>query len=217
MYQPAHFRETRPEALRGLIAAHPLSSLVTVSNGRIVANPIPLLLDPARGEHGTLMGHVARTNPLWREFDPAIDALAIFTGPQLYISPALYATKRETARVVPTWNYATVHAYGPLVVHDDPQWLLAFLNRLTNAQEAGRGEPWKVSDAPPAYVDANLKAIVGLEIPIRSIEGKWKVSQNRVPKDQASVVAGLAAAQTPEATAMSALVAEYTNAGRPKA
>ena len=191
MYLPAHFEESRVDVLHELIHAHPLGALVTLTAGGIDANHIPFEIDPAPAPFGTLRGHVARANPLWREFLREVEALVIFQGAGTYISPAWYPTKQETGRVVPTWNYAVVHAYGPLRVIDDKAWLRDFVTQLTNRHEAGRQAPWHVTDAPADYIDKQLGAIIGLEIPIARLVGKWKMSQNRPSQDRAGVVDGL--------------------------
>ena len=205
MYQPPHFREERLDVLHDLIDAHPLGLLVTVAAGAIVANPVPFLLDRDAGPNGRLVAHVARANGLWRDFDPAIEALAVFQGPQAYVTPSWYETKRETGKVVPTWNYATVQARGTLQIRDDRDWLRAQVERLTARHEGARAAPWGVGDAPEAFVEAQIKGIVGIEIEIRTLEGKWKVSQNRPVADRRGVAEGL----TTEGgdAAMAALVA----------
>ena len=158
---------------------------------------------------------MARANPAWQEASPDVDALVIFSGPQRYVTPAWYATKQESGRVVPTWNYAVVHAYGPLRPIDDAAWLRAFVTRLTARHEAERAVPWQVTDAPADFIERQLGAIVGVEIPVRRLEGKWKVSQNRPAADRSGVVAGLREREDPVAHAMADLVA---NAGiRPRA
>jgi transcriptional regulator len=206
MYVPSQFAETRTEVLHAFVRDHPFSTLVTQTADGLEANHLPLELDPSPAPLGTLRGHVARANPLWRTFSPGVDALAIFQGPDRYITPAWYASKRETGKVVPTWNYAVVHAYGPLRVVDDPAWLRALVERLTVRHEAGRPEPWRVTDAPDEFVAAMIRSIVGLEIPIARLVGKWKVSQNRSAADRHGVVRGLAALGDPEAAAMAELV-----------
>jgi transcriptional regulator len=194
VYLPAHFKEERAEVLRGLIAEHPLGTLVTLEASGLNGNPMPFLYDPDPAPLGTLRAHVARANPMWREFSRETEALAIFQGPQRYVTPAWYPRKQETGKVVPTWNYLMVHAYGPLRAIDDAEWLRRFVTRLTDRFEAGRADPWKVTDAPEDYVSANLKAIVGIEIPVTRLLGKWKVSQNQPAADRAGVVRGLRAA-----------------------
>jgi transcriptional regulator len=206
MYLPRHFEETRVETLHELIRAHPLGALVTLGPGGLDANHIPFEVDPDPTPLGTLRGHVARANPVWREFTRDAEALVLFQGPETYISPSWYPSKQETAKVVPTWNYVVVHAHGPLRVIDDRQWLRAFVTRLTNHHEGGRRDPWKVTDAPGDYIETQLGAIVGLEIPITRLVGKWKVSQNRPARDQAGVADGLSQEGHPAASAMAELV-----------
>ncbi|MFN0300915.1 MAG: FMN-binding negative transcriptional regulator [Burkholderiales bacterium] len=191
MYLPAQFDEQRVDVMHDLIRAHPLASIVIVTAGRLAANHIPMRIAPAPAPFGTLRGHVARANPLWRDIAAGTDALAIFQGPNRYISPSHYATKRDTAKVVPTWNYAVVHAHGTLRPIDDPTWLRAFLDGLTDEHESKRAAPWKVTDAPEDFVNMQLKAIVGVELTIASLMGKWKVSQNRLPVDRQSTIDGL--------------------------
>lgn len=196
MYAPSHFEETRLEALHALIEAHPLGTLVTHDDAGLNADHIPFEIGAPTAEapYGTLRAHVARANPLWRQ--AGAEVLAVFQGPSAYVSPSLYAEKPVSGKVVPTYNYAVVHAHGVLRAIEDPAWILALLERLTAHHEAARGAPWAVRDAPPAYIDAMLKAIVGIEIALTRLQGKWKLSQNRPPADQAAVAAdcaGLAA------------------------
>jgi transcriptional regulator len=206
MYVPVQFEERRVDVLHELIRAHPLGILVTLTPDGLDADHLPFEIDAAPAPYGTLRGHVARANPLWRVFSRDLDVLVVFRGPAAYVSPAWYPTKRDTGRVVPTWNYAVVHAHGPLRVIEDPGWLRALVERLTNRHEAGRPEPWRVSDAPPEFVERLLEAIVGIEIPIVRLVGKWKVSQNRPPHDRAGVVEGLRRQGDPSASAMADLV-----------
>ncbi|MBX3665209.1 MAG: FMN-binding negative transcriptional regulator [Burkholderiales bacterium] len=205
MYEVAAFRESRIEVMHALIRAHPLSTLVTVSGGIAEANHLPLLIDPDPSPNGTLRGHVARANPLWRQL-PEGEVLAVFQGPQVYVTPSWYPSKREHGRVVPTWNYAVVHVRGPLVIRDDRAWLLDLVSRLTARQESPMPQPWAVGDAPADYIERMLEAIVGIEIPVARIEGKWKVSQNRSEADRAGVAAALAQADDPRSRAMAELV-----------
>ena len=193
MYEVEAFREDRIEVLHALIKAHPLATLVVTTAQGLEANHIPLLIDPQPTPFGTLRGHVARANPVWRTFDAGMDMLAVFQGPQAYITPSWYLTKAQTGKVVPTWNYAMVHVHGPLKIIDDAEWLRKLVTCLTESQESPRKKPWHVTDAPSDYVDTMLKAIVGIEIPVRRLQGKWKMSQNRLPQDREGVIAGLGA------------------------
>jgi transcriptional regulator len=206
MYLPKHFEETRIQILHELIRAHPLGALVTLTPSGLDANHIPFEVDPDPAPFGTLRGHIARANPLWRDFSRDVEALAIFQGPGTYISPSWYPTKRETSKVVPTWNYAVVHAHGALRVIDDRAWLRGFVETLTNRHEAGRRDPWKVTDAPSDFIEKQLGAIIGLEISLTRLIGKWKVSQNRPPHDRDGVVQGLSQEGRHSAAAMADLV-----------
>ena len=191
MYQPPHFREERIGVLHALIRSHPLATLVTVEGGRPDANHIPMLVDADRGPLGVLRAHVARGNALARLEGQSMPALAIFQGAEAYVTPSWYETKRQTGKVVPTWNYIVVHAHGALRVIDDPAWIREQIEALTRSQEEGRAEPWHVADAPADFVAAQVKGIVGIEVEIAAIEGKWKVSQNRPAADREGVAAGL--------------------------
>jgi transcriptional regulator len=208
MYLPNHFAETRVEVLHQLIAAHPLGALVVATPGGLDANHVPFEVDPEPAPFGTLRAHVARANPLWRDAPPDAEALVIFQGPSTYISPAWYPTKQETGRVVPTWNYAVVHAHGPLRFIDDRAWLRRFVEMLTNRHEAARREPWQVTDAPAEYIETQLGAIIGLEMPVRRLVGKWKTSQNRSAEDRAGVSDGLSREGDQAGQAMARLVRE---------
>ena len=193
MYQPQHFREDDLAVQQALIRAHPAGLLVTHGTEGLEANLIPFVLDAAAGPKGTLKGHLARPNPQWRSADPSTEALVVFQGPEAYITPSWYATKAATGKVVPTWNYVMVQVRGRMRAIDDHDWLRAQIDALTRSQEDRRAHQWHVGDAPAAYVDAMVRGIVGIEIEIASIEGKWKVSQNRPAEDRAGVVAGLRA------------------------
>ncbi|HSV54141.1 MAG TPA: FMN-binding negative transcriptional regulator [Burkholderiaceae bacterium] len=209
MYLPSPFEETRPESLHALLRAHPLGLLVTQDTaGALAANTLPFMLeaDPAGGP-GILRAHVARTNPLWRESRTDADSLIVFQGPQAYISPSMYPSKAATGKVVPTWNYIMVQGRGRLRAIDDTDWLRAFLTRLTERHEAQRPVPWAVSDAPADYIAATLRAIVGIEITLSSLRGKWKVSQNRSSADRDGVVYGLQSQGGTESETMAAAVA----------
>lgn len=192
MYLPSHFAETRPEVLHAALRAHPLGLLVTQDAAHALdANPIPFLLDASRGPHGTLRAHVARANPVWREARQDTESLVVFQGPQAYVSPGWYASKAEHGKVVPTWNYVTVTARGALRAIDDPDWLRGLVGELTERHEAAQAAPWQVDDAPPGFIDTMLKAIVGIEIELVSLQGKWKVSQNRPAADRDGVAEAL--------------------------
>ena len=215
MYQPPHHREDRLDVLHPLIRAHPLGALVTFGAGGLSANLIPFILNSAASPKGVLKCHVARANPQWRDFDPAVEALVIFQGAERYITPSWYAAKREHGKVVPTWNYATVQARGPMRAIEDRDWLAAQIAALTAANESRRAEPWAVADAPESFVQSQIKGIVGIEISISRIEGKWKVSQNRPEADRAGVVAGLREAGEESADAMAELVERFAPRGEP--
>ena len=206
MYIPEHFDEPRVEVLHELIRARPLSTLVTLSSGGLDANHIPLHLSNDPAPLGTLRGHVARANPMWSDLANGVEALAIFHGPDAYITPSWYPTKAETGKAVPTWNYVVAHAYGPLRVIDDASWVRAQLEVLTAHNEAAFAEPWNVSDAPRDFIDQLVGAIVGIEIVIRRLSGKWKSSQNQPPQNQAGVIRGLQGTGSAEALEMAALI-----------
>lgn len=176
-------------AVLDLLREHGAGDLVTATAQGLLATMLPFVHDPGRGPHGALLGHVARPNQQWRHA-PIGEALVILRGPDAYITPQWYASKREHGRVVPTWNYVTAHVYGTLVVHDDVVWLEDLVRRLTAKHEAGRPEPWAVDDAPPAFVAGQLRAIVGVELLITRVEAKAKLSQNRPPADIDGVVVG---------------------------
>jgi len=206
MYQPPHFREDRLDVQHALVRANPLGILITLGADGLVANHIPFVLDADATPLGTLRCHVARANGQWSDLDPSLDALVVFQGADRYVTPSWYATKHETGKVVPTWNYAVVHAYGRARAMDDPAWVARQIAQLTAESEAGRAEPWRVTDAPAAFVAGQMKGIVGIEIEIARIEGKWKVSQNRPTADRVGVIAGLAADGDERSLAMAALV-----------
>jgi transcriptional regulator len=197
MYRPSHFREDRPEVLHSLIRTHPFAQLITAGEQGLAANPLPMLLDPQASENGTLRGHLARANDQVAALRAGGQALVIFQGPQAYISPSWYPSKAEHGKVVPTWNYAAVHAWGAPRVIDDAVWLRRLIEDLTVSQEQHRPKPWAVGDAPEDFIDTMVKAIVGIEIPIDRIEGKWKVSQNRSEPDRRGVAEGLRAEADP--------------------
>jgi transcriptional regulator len=191
MYVPPHFAEDRLPVLHDAMRASRLASVVTTGPDGLIASPLPMMLDAEAGPYGTLYGHVARANPQWNRADTSVEALAIFMGADAYVTPSWYQTKRETGKVVPTWNYITVHAYGPITFFEDASELLDVVTRLTTRHEGERAEPWAVDDAPPAFIQSQLKGIVGFRLPITRLQGKWKMSQNRTAADRAGVVAGL--------------------------
>jgi transcriptional regulator len=179
MYMPAHFEEQRTDDLHRLIDDYPLGALVTVGPHGLDANHVPFEFDPASGAHGTLRAHVARANPVWREVAERPEALVIFQGPSAYISPNWYPSKHEAHRQVPTYNYMVVHAHGRIVVRDDERFLRGLVARLTRKMEAGEPAPWKMGDAPEDFISQMLGAIVGIEIEVTRLVGKWKLGQNK--------------------------------------
>jgi transcriptional regulator len=219
VYTPAHFSEDRLPVLQSLMRDYPLATLIALTAQGLVANHVPLIFTPPDAGAvpdaggiacaGTLRGHVARANPLWRDCDPATDVLAVFQGPQAYVSPSWYPSKREHGRVVPTWNYAVVHAHGRLVVHDDPAWTHALVERLTREHESSRPAPWSVSDAPDDYIAQMTRAIVGIEIPVTRLAGKWKTSGNQPAANRAGAAAALAASPVEADRRMALLVAAH--------
>jgi transcriptional regulator len=206
MYIPRQFEQPDVGALHDLVRAHPLATLVTQSAGGLNANHVPLQLVASPAPFGSLRGHVARANPILQDFLAPGEVLALFHGPQCYISPSLYATKAETGKVVPTWNYIVVHAYGTVRVMDDAGWVRAQVEALTNQQEASYSQPWAVSDAPGDFTEKLIGNIVGFEMVITRLSGKWKLSQNQPPKNQASVIAGLNASGQQVASTVATLV-----------
>lgn len=211
MYVPTANSETRLPVLRQMMAAHPLAAVVTLGADGLTATHLPLVLEDDGSEFGLLKGHVSRANPQWRDLTPGVDALAIFAGPQHYISPNWYPGKLEGGEEVPTWNYVVVHAYGPLRIVQDAGWMLAHLNSLVDTHEAAFPAPWKVGDAPAGFIATLLKGIVGFELPIRRLEGKWKVSQNRNAADRQGAIDGLSRLGSAEDSAMADLIAEATH------
>jgi len=205
MYTPKHFEQPRVETMHELMRAHPLATLVTLASGGLDANHIPLHLSNAPTPYGTLRGHVARTNPLCRDYAKDLEVLAIFHGPDAYITPSWYATKQEHGKVAPTWNYAVVHAHGALRIIDDAAWVRSHLEALTDCHEANFPKPWAVSDAPPEFTEKLIGSVVGIEIVISRLSGKWKVSQNQPEQNRAGVIEGLRSCAHRDAAAMAAL------------
>lgn len=206
MYIPPQFEQPNIDVMHELIRKRPLGTLVTLGSNGINANHIPLHLSLTPEPFGVLRGHVARSNPIWSDLDSDSEVLAIFHGPDAYISPSWYATKQEAGKVVPTWNYTVVHAYGSLRIIDDAAWVRTQLEALTNHNEAVFSEPWAVSDAPVDFTEKLIAAVVGIEMTITRLSGKWKVSQNQPPQNQNSVIQGLNASGQAEAIAMAGLV-----------
>lgn len=206
VYLPEHFAEHDRAAINSLIETHPLGLLVTLGSEGLTANHIPFVLDPDTGDYGHLLGHVARNNALWRDYDANQGALVVFQAAEGYISPNWYPTKAETHQVVPTWNYAVVHASGPLIIHDDEKWLRGQAGRLTKMMEASQPQPWKMADAPRDYLAMMLSNIVGIEIPITRLVGKTKAGQNRVSIDREGAITGLRATTDPGDAAMATVM-----------
>ena len=205
MYVPEAFRDGDLASLHATMRAARLANLVTATADGLIATPIPLILDPTEGAKGVLYGHVARANPQWKSA-PAGEAMAIFMGADAYVTPSWYAAKQETGKVVPTWNYVAVHAYGPVEFFADADRLLDVVTRLTNLYEQARPAPWAVTDAPEEFVRTMLRGIVGVRMPITRLDGKRKLSQNRSAADRAAVAAGLAVSEHPQERALAALV-----------
>ncbi|MGH9652499.1 MAG: FMN-binding negative transcriptional regulator [Bryobacteraceae bacterium] len=206
MYTPAHFAETRLDVLHQFIRQHPLAALVTSGPDGLEATHVPMVLHPEIEPQGVLRCHVARANPQWKSIGLQSPVLVIFSGPEHYITPSWYAAKKEHGRVVPTWNYAAVHVSGRAKLFDEENALLEHLNALTKQSEAPFEKPWAVSDAPAEYVQAMAKAIVGIEMTIERLEGKWKASQNRPRADRPGIIAGLEELHTPQSLEMAEMV-----------
>ncbi len=193
MFQPPLFKEDRLSVMHDLIDAYSFGILIAHEDGEISANHLPFVLHRDLGDKGTLRAHMAKGNPLWKNFGPDTNVIVIFQGTHHYISPAWYASKAEHGKVVPTWNYATVHTRGVLKLIDDPDWLITQIGSLSDIHEEGRDDPWKVTDAPDKYIRGQMKGIIGLEIEIADLTGKWKMSQNKNDADKAGIFAGLEA------------------------
>jgi len=198
MYIPKYFDEPRIEVMQAFIRDYPLATLVTLSADGLNANHIPLhWLGLGNTPYGCLRGHISRSNPLWTDFDPQTEVLAVFQAENAYISPSWYASKPQTGKVVPTWNYAAVHAYGKLRIIDDPAWIRRQLEAMTDEFEASFPEPWSVADAPDDFTERLLTQIIGIEISVTRLQGKWKVSQNQPPENRGSVIEALRASGQP--------------------
>ena len=208
MYLPSQFEENRTEVLHQLMHERPLGTLVTLGAAGLNANHLPFELDSEPLPKGTLRCHVARANPVWRDYSLGTEALVIFHGAQVYISPSWYETKKQSGEVVPTYNYAVVHAFGALRIIQDRAWLRGLVTRLTERFESASAAPWRVSDAPPAFIDKQLGAIVGIEIAVTRLVGKWKASQNRPAQDRDGVVAALDDSADADSLAMAQMIKE---------
>ena len=206
MYAPRHFDPPDAAAMHALLRAQPLGMLVTTQAGALAADHVPFLFDAHRGPLGTLRAHVARANPLWREHDATKEVLVVFQGAESYVSPSWYPSKRADPRVVPTWNYAVVHVHGRLRAIEDAAWLRALVEELTTMHESSRELPWRVGDAPEAYLQSMLRGIVGVEIEVSRMQGKWKLSQNRSAGDREGVMRGIDALGLPDAPALARLM-----------
>lgn len=209
MYLPKHFEETRPEVLHAFIRANPLATLVAHTSEGLIANHIPMEFAPAADSAGgVLRGHIARANPLWSICSMGVDVLSIFQGPDAYITPSWYPTKQESGKAVPTWAYAVTHVYGKVRFIHDPNWLRSLVSRLSDKQEASRPEPWAVSDAPVEYIERLLGAIVGIEIVVTRMQGKWKVDQNKPERDRVGAAEGLRTSGDGKAEQLAGLIAD---------
>jgi len=211
MYVPRHFEETDIGVLHALIKSQPLGTWVTQGAAGLLVNHIPFLIDAGRGEHGTLIGHVARANPVWQSFSKDIASVVVFQGAQAYITPSWYPSKHAHGKAVPTWNYAVVHAHGVPCTFEDKDRLLRHVRQLSDLHESKQAVPWSVSDAPRDFIDTMLGAIVGIEIPIAELVGKWKLSQNRPEADKLGVVAGLLAREDAQSKEMASLVKKHVS------
>jgi len=206
MYLQPAFEEKRTEVLHAHMRAHPLATFIVTVSGEIVVNHMPFQVDPSVGEHGALRGHIPRDNPVRQSLDGRLAAVAVFQGANTYITPSWYPSKHAHGKAVPTWNYAVVHAHGRPRLIDDAEWLLAHLEQLTAEHESKQALPWKVSDAPKEYTERMIARLVGIEMPITLLIGKWKVSQNRPHGDRLGVAAGLASQGDADSLAMAELV-----------
>jgi len=208
MYVPGHFKQDDVAVLHDTIRRIGVGTLVTLGSDGLEASHIPMLIDPAPGPYGTLRGHVARANPQWKRVDAKVPALVTFLGPNAYVTPNWFPSKRETGKVVPTWNYLAIHATGPVRFFEDREPLRDIVTSLTTTHEGRREMPWAVTDAPADYIDAMLKAIIGFELPIARLEGKWKLSQNKSEADVAGLRAGLAAEPGEDAASLVAAMSD---------
>lgn len=208
MFQPAVFREERIEPMQAMMKEHPFASVVSMQEGEIVADHIPLMIHPELSYKGVLRGHISRGNSISQKLDESIEVLVMFSGPHHYITPAWYPSKAEHDKVVPTWNYIMVHARGKMTFNTDPHWMLTHLTTLTDHNEKKRNEPWKVSDAPDEFITRQFRGIIGIEIEITDLQGTWKVSQNKTAKDNQGVIDGLIESSSEAASSMAKNVSQ---------
>ena len=208
MYNPQHFEETRPQVLQHLMSRYPLATIVTQGNAGLNANHIPLLFCATPAHLGMLQGHVARANPILSDIAKAQELLIIFQGPDVYISPSWYEEKARTGKVVPTWNYLAVHAYGSITMRDDPTWLRQHLAKLTSEHESTFDAPWRIEDAPSEYINRMLRGIVGIEVTMSRVVGKWKLSQNKTHADQQAIVEALNKQMMPDGIALAKIMTD---------
>jgi len=206
MYTPTYHALTDIAQMHTHMAMHPLGSWVCTASGQLIANHIPFILDAQHGSHGRLLGHVSRANPVWRELATGAPSVVMFMGPHAYITPSWYPGKHQHGKVVPTWNYVTVHAHGMARAIENAEWILDVISRLTDAQESRHQNPWKVSDAPSAYIDRLLRAVVGIEITIERMEGRLKVSQDEDEQNRWGTVNGLRQTQEAPSSVLADLV-----------
>jgi transcriptional regulator len=214
MYQPEHFKLEDRASLHEVMQAHPLAQLVTAGPSGLMSNPVPIVLHAEEGSHGVLRAHLARPNAQWREIEAGAEVLVIFQGHEGYVTPSWYASKREHGKVVPTWNYVVVQARGSARVIHDGAWLLSHVSQISDRHEAARPVPWSVADAPKGYIEALARGIVGIEIAVTELSGKFKMSQNRPPADREGVAMGLLEDNVPAATELSRLVRELAGSSR---
>lgn len=216
MYIPKFNEENDTSVLHSFIKENPFGAWATVSEGEITVNHIPFVLHEKEGEFGTLVGHVARANPVWKSFSTELESAIIFQGDNAYITPSWYPSKHEHGKAVPTWNYAVVHAYGTPRIVEDSEWLLAHVNEITDLHESSQRLPWKVSDAPDEFIKKLLGVIVGIEIPLTRLKGKMKLGQNRPEPDKLGTIAGLKSRGTTQASGLANLLNRHlNNQGRP--
>ena len=211
MYTPSQFAESRTEVLHDFIQNNPFGTLIVNTSSGLDANHLPFEVDATSGSKSVLRCHVARANPIWRNVTPESEVLVVFQGPHAYISPGWYPSKQEAGKAVPTWNYIAVHAYGSIKVIEDSEWLLGLVSRLSDRHEASRAAPWRITDAPADFTAQMLRAIVGIEIEVSRLAGKWKLGQNRSAADVAGVVDGLSAQNDSGAAELARLTRRLLN------